>query len=224
MIEWAKFYEKEAEFKRFIPEENPDESLRTCLVMSLAPKRIESVLDVGCGDGYLCSLFKSRGVTRVAGVDLVESRINYAKAHFQGIEFKAAEITKLPFDDGSFDLVTCVEVLEHLENPSAALKELKRVSRKLVLFTVPNNEPVENVVCPHCLKTFPREGHIQSFSPESAVAFCRDNGLVVEKIEISKLLDQGKIFTALFRPIIKKLFARYFKRGGYLGILCKVAK
>lgn len=58
--------------------------------------------------------------------------MNPSVEHIQG------DITRMPFCDHSFDIVICTEVLEHLEKPGAALKELKRVAKKFILITVPH--------------------------------------------------------------------------------------
>ena len=50
---------------------------------------------------------------------------------------------KLPFKDGSFDVVTALDVLEHLDNPHGALKELCRVAKKAVLISLPNMHYIE---------------------------------------------------------------------------------
>jgi SAM-dependent methyltransferase len=61
------------------------------------------------------------------------------------IEFAEASLYDLPFEDGSFDLVLCCEVLEHVERPREALAEVARVGRDFVLISTPW-EPVWRVM------------------------------------------------------------------------------
>ena len=90
---------------------------------------------------------------------------------------------KLDFDGNSFDTVTCLEVLEHLEDPQQALKELVRVSRKRVIITVPFNETLRYVLCVHCAKYTPISGHLHTFNEENIRGITPDNARIV-KIEL----------------------------------------
>lgn len=86
------------------------------------------LLDVGCCDGtttYHISLVS--GKLKITGVDLYRGTIDYAKSQYKNIDFVFADAHKLPFKSGTFDYVTAIETLEHLESPGLALKEIKRV-------------------------------------------------------------------------------------------------
>lgn len=87
------------------------------------------ILDVGCGD-------KARGDVNCdllvpdsrRGWDLDASKIR---------NFVKADVRALPFKSGSFDLVHCSHLMEHLEDPQLGIQELRRVSRKYVIVIVP---------------------------------------------------------------------------------------
>ncbi|MDR6954455.1 SAM-dependent methyltransferase [Ancylobacter sp. 3268] len=90
-----------------------------------------SVLDVACGEGYGAA-FLARAAAQVVGVDLDPAAIAHAARHYGGIgnlSFEAGAIGALPFADRSFDAVVCFETIEHVADPRAALRELKRVLR-----------------------------------------------------------------------------------------------
>ena len=96
----------------------------------------ESVLDAGCGEGELLR----RGVlTGVPTVSLDRSRQALAeiRTHAQGCQPVCGSVLRLPFARASFDAVVCLEVLEHLADPAAAVEELLRVSRRAVVLSVP---------------------------------------------------------------------------------------
>jgi len=95
-----------------------------------------SVLDLGCGSGYLTGKIHSEKC-RVYGVDLAFNYVSIAAGSCPVANFVQADIESLPFKDKSFDLVICSEVLEHLVNPSKALGEIKRVTKKTFISTVP---------------------------------------------------------------------------------------
>lgn len=108
---------------------------------------VRDVLDVGSGVGHwgmLLATVLPEGA-RVTGVEReavwVERATARAKARGHAFTYVQGDATKLPFPDGSFDLVTCQTVLIHLRDPAAAIAEMRRVARPggLVLVAEPNN-------------------------------------------------------------------------------------
>jgi 2-polyprenyl-6-hydroxyphenyl methylase / 3-demethylubiquinone-9 3-methyltransferase len=87
------------------------------------------VLDVGCGGGFTCEFLAKRGA-KVTGVDLSEKSIQAARKHAKEsglkIEYLQGKGEKLPVDSGQFDLVVCVDVLEHVEDLGKVLSEINR--------------------------------------------------------------------------------------------------
>lgn len=99
-----------------------------------------SVLDVGCGEGI--GTVRMAGVlpeARVVGLDVADPGLlaEWEKRAHPKIEFVAGSAYDLPFEDDSFDLVSAIEVFEHLERPERALSEMARVSRRGILLSVP---------------------------------------------------------------------------------------
>jgi methionine biosynthesis protein MetW len=96
-------------------------------------------LDVGCGDGGTSGTWIARHAAGYVGVDISKSGVETARA--RGLDAREiSDATDLPFEDASFDLVTCTEVLEHLFEPQNAVSEMVRVLRPggRILVTVPN--------------------------------------------------------------------------------------
>jgi len=95
----------------------------------------DAVLDVGCGAGEVCvelaAIVGPEG--RVAGVDLSEAMVEAARrtvaASGRTVELRAASIYNLPFADGEFAAVRAERVLQHLNDPEAALGEMLRVTK-----------------------------------------------------------------------------------------------
>jgi ubiquinone/menaquinone biosynthesis C-methylase UbiE len=84
-------------------------------------------LDLGCGAGELTGALAEAGVT-VAGVDVAEAALRRARARCPEVEFVRVEAGgPLPFEDASFELVWCSEVIEHIADTAAALSEVRRV-------------------------------------------------------------------------------------------------
>ncbi len=107
----------------------------TDVVRPLAP---HSTLDAGCGEGE--TLVRLGGLLgeRVAAVDLSAYSVARAAERLPGVDARRASVTDLPFADAEFDLVLCLEVLEHLDDPAAAVGELARVSARDVVVSVPH--------------------------------------------------------------------------------------
>ena len=108
--------------------------------------KMAKVLDVGCGTGIFLKPVIAAGCTECVGIDGPSAFAPRALARgYKDVQFVAdLNNTALPFGDGSFDLVVCKDVFEHLHNPTFALSEIKRVLRPggLLLLHVPNHFPL----------------------------------------------------------------------------------
>jgi len=92
---------------------------------------IGRMINVGCGEGDIDSDFRRSSGDLVA-CDLNEGDVAYARAlnaDVAGIEYLVSDAQQLPFDDASFDVVCCLEVIEHVVDPRACLRELARIVR-----------------------------------------------------------------------------------------------
>jgi len=105
------------------------------LVKTVSPR---NVLDAGCGEGETLERLGNLLPPDVTGFDLNPESLAYAARRFPQGTFTVEDIYHLPYSDAGFDLVICLEVLEHLEQPTAALKELARVTRSHLIVSVPN--------------------------------------------------------------------------------------
>jgi 2-polyprenyl-3-methyl-5-hydroxy-6-metoxy-1,4-benzoquinol methylase len=109
-------------------------------MLDAIPVTTRSLLDAGCGPGIigaLCRLY--RRIDRLVGIDVYEPYLERARRHDLYDELIRRSLTDLPlpFADGEFDVVTCIEVIEHLprETGAALLAELERVGRRVVVST-----------------------------------------------------------------------------------------
>ena len=100
------------------------------------------LLDVGCGAGELCRLAVDRGLS-VRGVDANPEVLAAAAQLVPEAELLTGALPSLPIPDRSAAAVTCVQVLMHVPNPVAALRELARVARPGVPVVVTVWGPVE---------------------------------------------------------------------------------
>lgn len=156
----AAFYEQRAAEE---PASDPEALLRFDKAIAAAALRPgERVLDVGAKWGGLASHLPA-GVA-YTGLDLSEE--NVRKAAAAGVDIRHADVTKpLPVDDGAFDCIFCLELLEHLTAPLALLEELRRV-------LTPDGRAVVSVPSPYSWVEVYRElfgrhdseGHLNAFT------------------------------------------------------------
>ena len=85
-----------------------------------------SILDVGCGPGYVSAAAAERGASPI-GLDFSKEMIAIAKRMFPRIEFREGDAQNLPFGDRTFDRVVASFALLHLANPERAMTEAARV-------------------------------------------------------------------------------------------------
>jgi SAM-dependent methyltransferase len=150
------------------------------------------VLDAGCGGGrHLCEPFRMAGVD-VAGVDLKWDDLCKARGYLSLMDGEAsgrwvvaqADVTKLPFGDGSFDVVVCSEVLEHIEDNRAAVRELVRVLKPGgdLVVTVPRFWPER--ICWALSRAYHHEpgGHIRIYRKQELMKLLEYAGVLCRRI------------------------------------------
>jgi 2-polyprenyl-6-hydroxyphenyl methylase/3-demethylubiquinone-9 3-methyltransferase len=116
---------------------------------SAKPLEGRSALDIGCGAGLLCEPLARLGAA-VTGVDAADKNVSAAAAHAEGvgldIRYMAGEVGAL--DIGTFDLVTCVEVIEHVADKPAFLRDVaaRLAPDGLLVMSTPNRTAASRVL------------------------------------------------------------------------------
>lgn len=95
-----------------------------------------TILDLGSGDGLFLSLLKEKGISG-EGLDISEEGV--VKTRAKGLKASTFDFSgKVPFEDNTFDVVVMLDLLEHLYVPEKLLKEAVRISKKMLIVSVPN--------------------------------------------------------------------------------------
>jgi len=132
------------------------------------------VLELGCADGRIIDNVKA---DYKIGIDFVIKPLKNVKA-----KVYVSNISDLPFDDNSFDVVISSEVLEHLDTKTfhKALKEMNRVSSKYIIISVPYREQLIQLLaqCSNCKKFYHAFLHKRSFSDNDFVEIFPDFKIV----------------------------------------------
>jgi 2-polyprenyl-3-methyl-5-hydroxy-6-metoxy-1,4-benzoquinol methylase len=106
----------------FLSEQNPEyASVKNFLQKNT---KIKNILDLGCGLGYMTYALNKEGYL-CTGVDLSDTAIKVAKKNFGEENFVSGDIAKLNFNK-KFDLIVCLELIEHIEKPFEFLELLKK--------------------------------------------------------------------------------------------------
>ena len=133
-----RYYERSHPLIRWVERRRLD-----ALVDLAEPRAGDRVLEVGCGAGHVLDRFAAFDRT---GVDLSTTMIARARRRLgPGVPLHQADAEQLPFDDASFDVVLCTEVLEHTRNPDRVVRELMRVARPgaRVVVSIPNEVNID---------------------------------------------------------------------------------
>jgi methionine biosynthesis protein MetW len=177
--------------------------------------RSGTVLDLGCGDGLLLSLFKEKGVSG-AGLDISEKGV--AKAKAKGLDVMVCDFSaKIPFADRSFDNVVILDVLEHVYDPKSLLAEAARVSRVAVVAGVPNFNSlparIQTLLGRVPENNLPKKGHIYWFNYPVLVSMLRDTGLRLDRVESNTMFERIPVLGSVMRLLARlmpNLFALSF--------------
>ncbi|MNK10368.1 hypothetical protein D3C87_283920 [compost metagenome] len=155
-------------------------------------KNINSIVDIGCGNGLFLNFLHDNHVnnfTRLCGVERSESAIKHVKT-----EKYIAGIDNIPLSAREFDFVSCQEVIEHLPNAiyEDSIRELGRISNKYIMISVPFNENLLKslVHCPSCKTKFNPEYHMRSFTSKELY--------LLEDLLGAKMIDTGYISVKSF--------------------------
>jgi ubiquinone/menaquinone biosynthesis C-methylase UbiE len=134
---------------------------RYAFAVRYAPGR--DALDIGCGTGYGTAAL-AHHARAVFGVDVADDALRYARTHYAlpHAHFTRASAAALPFGDGSFDLATAFEVIEHLSDWRALLAEARRVLRRDGVFFV--STPNKSYYAESRDKDGPNPFHVHEFT------------------------------------------------------------
>ena len=146
----------------------------------------QSLLDVGCGEGVLTHQWAQRlGDRRVVGIDLEDPKLaaEWEQREAPNLEYRTMRAEDLPFAAGEFDLVTAIEVLEHVPDPEHTVAEMARCAGRHMLVSVPR-EPLWrglNMARGAYIRDLGNTpGHLNHWSKRSFVAMLEQHGRVVE--------------------------------------------
>ncbi len=181
----SRWWDRESEFKP-LHDINP---LRTNYVDGHCPLAGKKVLDVGCGGGILSEGMAQRGA-EVTGIDLGEEPLNVAKLHALesgvNVTYRKVPVEQLAEEmPGEFDIVTCMEMLEHVPDPASIIRACYKLVKPggMVFFSTINRNPkayaMAIIGAEYLLRMLPRGTHDYDkfIRPSELTRWCREAGL-----------------------------------------------
>lgn len=185
-----RWWDRDSEFKP-LHDINP---LRVNWIDELAPLAGKTVLDVGCGGGILSESMAQRGAT-VMGIDMGEAPLSVARLHLleSELEIDYRQITAEQLAEempGQFDVVTCLEMLEHVPDPASVIRACSQLVKPSghVFFSTINRNPKSYAFAilgaEYVLKLVPRGTHDYKkfIRPSELGAWSRLAGLQTREI------------------------------------------
>lgn len=184
-----RWWDPNSEFKP-LHDINP---LRLQLIDELAGLQDKRVVDVGCGGGILSESMSARGAD-VTGIDLGEKALKVAELHRlesgANVNYRLIEVEALAQEQpGSFDVVTCMEMLEHVPDPSSIVKACATLVKPggYVFFSTINRNAkaflFAIVGAEYVLNMLPRGTHeyAKLVKPSELAGYCRASGLSLQQ-------------------------------------------
>ncbi len=168
--------------------------LRLNYINRIAPLSGKTVLDVGCGGGILTESMAALGA-QVTGIDLGDKALQVAKLHLlesgQQVDYRKIAVEDLAAEQpGHYDIVTCMELLEHVPDPASTVRAGAQLVKPggHVFFSTLNRNPKSYLFAvigaEYLLNLLPRGTHdyAKFIKPSELAQFCRNVGLGVADI------------------------------------------
>jgi ubiquinone/menaquinone biosynthesis C-methylase UbiE len=182
---WSKEFANRKGFAN-LPPEHTSQNLQR-IINSLKPYVHGRVLDVGCGDGFVTNLIsKFPGVAEIFGLDISQTAINIGKSKYTHIKFEVGSVTNLPFAANYFDVITAIEVVEHINNTEQLFKEFNRVLRlngRLFITTTDFNLLKKIIIALFFWERYfyPTNPHIRFFTKKTLSAMLAEHGFEIKQ-------------------------------------------
>lgn len=147
----------------------------------------QNILDVGCASGWFLSrIHKRYPKADCSGIDVYKKAVEYGKKKYLKLKLFYGDAHKMPFENNSFDIVICTEVLEHVVSPEKVLKEIERVLTKdgIAIIEMDTGNFLFKAAWywwTNLRRGVWRDSHIHAFNAEKLEKMIKNNGFSIVK-------------------------------------------
>lgn len=169
----------------------------------LENQKLNSFLDVGTGDGFFISYAREQGKNG-EGLELSDTGIK--KCHEKKITVYQTDISQETFTPNKkYDAIVCLDVLEHLFNPSQAIKNIRYINSEYLIISVPNfnsiTARIQVLLGQIPENNTPKKGHCYWFNKKELTRLLSQNGYTIVSWKQNTILEK-----IIFPQLLLKLF------------------
>jgi len=204
-------------------------------IAELTDSRPQTILDVGCGAGFVSNAL-ALAEHKVSGIDLSEESLQVARRYdsTRTVTYEAANAYELPKESGQYDVVCSLDFLEHVEDPAKVIGEISRVLKPggLFYFHTFNRNPLAWLLAIKGLEWFvsntAKNMHVYELfiKPNELDLMCQQENLQVKEMVGLKPVISWAFFKLLFTGIVPKDFRFALTPStqlSYMGVAIKGA-
>lgn len=194
------------------------------------------VLDIGCGAGFLSNEL-AQSELQVTAIDISEQTIKIAAEHdfTKSVRYQVADAYRLPFADQSFEVVTAMDFLEHVERPGDVIKEVSRVLKPggIFIFHTFNRNFMAYLVVIKFVEWFVKNSvkdmHVLRLfiKPKELCLLCKEASLIVQETVGIKPVFSTVPFKNLFLGVVPTNMKFELTKSlalSYMGLAAKEGK
>ncbi len=194
----------------------PDYIERIEVIQRLIPHDVETLLDIGCGRcDIINSIADTRSDIRIVGVDMHPESLKYCKT-----QTVTASLPDIPFADKYFDIVLCLQVLEHIPEKEYvnSLLEIERLSGRYIIIGVPFRENLlsKTVLCSNCGTVSHADGHLREYNHSTLKHLFKD--FILKKAVLAGKMQKRQSIVGIW--LKQELSGSYYKPEEFLCPYC----
>lgn len=167
----------------------------------------KKIIDLGCGPGFYSEILKKRGA-KVYGIDISKTLIEIAKREVKEVDFRVADIKKIPFKNNTFDVALSALMLDYIKDWDTVFKEVRRVLKPGGIYIFSKGNPLFE--CRERIQINGEDCKILGYSKGGKKvigSYFKERWQEAECIEGMKLRNHHKTYETIINTILRNGFS-----------------